>query len=317
MGGFLVKRISQSIIVLFGISILIFILMHKMPGGPLSMYEHRPGVTTQQIEQIRISYGLNQPIWIQYLDWCRHAVRGDFGYSYTYGRPALSMMLGRLPATLTLMIPAFLLSIVLSISIGTLSAKFQYSKFDYSATFFSYFGVSMPNFWLGTMVLLVFAVKFRLFPVGGMTTPGAPFTITDVAWHAVLPIVTLAFYILATETRYVRASMLEVLNAQYIRTARAKGLPESRVLFTHALRNALLPVVSVLMLDGAYLFGGAIVTETIFSWPGMGRLFLEATTQGDYPVLMVTVMFLSVVIVLFNLLADVMYLYLDPRISYS
>ncbi len=317
MGVFVVRRLAQAVPVIFLISLLLFFMMHAMPGGPLAMYVHQPGITKAMLEQIRIDYGLNQGLWTQYVDWLAKALRGDFGYSYVYAQPAAAMMLQRLPATLELMVSSFLITVVCSFLLGVYSAVRQYSFGDYLITVISYFGFSMPTFWLGLMVLILFSVHLHWFPAGGMATAGAAFSLGDRLWHLILPMLVLAFYTLASESRYVRSSMLDVIHQDYIRTARAKGVGEGRVIWRHALRNALLPVVTVMVMDAAYLFGGALITETIFSWPGMGRLFIQAILQSDYPVLMAVVSFLSVVIVLANILADVLYGLLDPRIQYS
>jgi len=317
VGIFIVRRLGQAIPVIFLISLLLFFMMHAMPGGPLAMYVHQPGITKAMLEQIRIDYGLNQGIWTQYVDWLGKALQGNFGYSYVYAQPAATMMLQRLPATLELMFSSFLITFVFAFLAGVYSAVRQYSFGDYAITVVSYFGFSMPTFWLGLMVLILFAVHLHWFPAGGMSTAGAAFSIGDRLWHLTLPMLVLAFYTLASESRYVRSSMLDVIHQDYIRTARAKGASERRVIWRHALRNAMLPVVTVMVMDAAYLFGGALITETIFSWPGMGRLFIQAILQSDYPVLMAIVSFLSVVIVLANILADVLYGILDPRIQYN
>ncbi len=317
MAVFIVRRLGQAIPVIFLISLLLFFMMHAMPGGPLAMYVHQPGITKAMLEQIRVDYGLNQGMWTQYADWLGKALQGDFGYSYVYAQPAAAMMLQRLPATLELMFSSFLLTAVLSFLLGVYSAVRQYSFGDYAITVVSYFGFSMPTFWLGLMALILFSVQLHWFPAGGMSTAGMAFSLGDRLWHLVLPMFVLAFYTLASESRYVRSSVLDVIHQDYIRTARAKGLGERRVIWRHALRNAMLPIVTVMVMDAAYLFGGALITETIFSWPGMGRLFIQAILQSDYPVLMVVVSFLSVVIVLANILADVLYGVLDPRIQYS
>ena len=317
MGVFIVRRVAQSIPVILLISLLLFLMMHAMPGGPLAMYVHEPGMTKEMLHQISVDYGLNAPVWVQYFKWLGHAVQGNFGYSYVYGVPAATMMLQRLPATLELMFSSFLICVVLSLVLGVFSAVHQYSFGDYTVTVLSYFGYSMPTFWVGLMVLIFFAVDLHWFPAGGMSTAGTAFSLGDRLWHLVLPMLVLAFYTLASESRYVRSSMLDVIQQDYIRTARAKGLSERTVIWRHALRNAMLPVVTVMVMDAAYLFGGALITETIFSWPGMGRLFIQAILQSDYPVLMVVVSFLSVVIVLANILADVLYGVLDPRVRYD
>ncbi len=292
-------------------------MMHAIPGGPLAMYDHEPGMTKELLAQLKANFGLNKPLWVQYFNWLGGALQGNFGYSFSYGVPALQMVLQRMPATLELMLSSFVIAVILSFVIGVFSALRQYSIWDYLLTILSYIGVAMPTFWLGLMVLVLFAVKLQWFPVGGMSTPGQAFSLSNQVWHAILPVSILALYLVAHESRYVRSSMLEVLGADYIRTARSKGLFPSVITWKHALKNALLPVVTVMVMDGAYLFGGALVTETIFSWPGMGRLFIQAITQDDYPVIMVVISLLSVIIVLANILADVLYAVLDPRVQFD
>lgn len=314
---FTVRRVAQAIPVALGISFLLFFMMHAMPGGPLAMFLHQPGMTKARLAALAAAYGLNHPVWVQYVDWLQGAVRGNFGYSYMYGQPATFMMLERFPATMELMLSAFGLSVIVSFFLGIFSAVRQYSIWDYLVTVVSYFGMAMPTFWLGLLVLIFFSVDLHLFPSGGLSSVGGGFSLGDRISHLILPMFTLGFFILAQESRYVRAAMLDVIHTDYIRTARAKGLTERAVMWRHALRNALLPVVTVMVIDGAYLFGGALVTETIFSWPGMGRLFIQAITQSDYPVLMAIVSFLSVIIILANIFADVLYGLLDPRIRFS
>lgn len=317
MGVFIVRRLVQSIPVLFGISILLFVLMHAMPGGPMAMFHNVPGMTRAELKAIAASYGVNQPVWTQYVDWLGNAVRGNFGYSYIYDLPAAQMMLQRIPATAELMGSAFVIAFVFAFVLGILSAVRQYSFVDYLVTIVSYFGISLPTFFLGIVAIILFAVELHWFPVGGMTSVTGASGLGNRLWHLVLPAVVLGFFILASWSRYIRASMLEVIHQDYIRTARAKGVSERSVVWRHALRNALLPVVTVIVLDTAFLAGGALVTETIFAWPGMGRLFYQAVSEGDYPTMMVIVTFLSIVIVFANIVADILYGLLDPRVTYN
>lgn len=291
-------------------------MMHAMPGGPLAMYSHQPGMTKALLNQLKENMGLDKPLWVQYGHWLLNAVQGNFGYSYNYGVPALHMVLQRLPATLELMLSSFILAVVLSFVIGVISSVRQYSFVDYSLTILSYFGIAMPTFWLGLMVLVIFSAQLHWFPSGGLMSTGGG-SLGDRIWHAVLPVSILAIYQIAHESRYVRASMLDALGEDYVRTARAKGLSEATVTWKHALRNALLPVSTVMILDGAYLFGGALITESIFSWPGMGRLFAQAISQDDYPVIMCEISLLSVIIILANIFSDVLYTVLDPRVRLS
>jgi peptide/nickel transport system permease protein len=317
MGVFIVRRLVQSLPVLFGISILLFFLMHAMPGGPLALFVHQPGMTHKELDAIAASYGINKPVWVQYALWLGNALHGNFGYSYIYEVPAGQMMLERIPATAELMGSSFLLAFVVAFLLGILSAVRQYSFMDYFVTVVSYFGMSLPTFFLGIVAIIFFSVELKWFPSGGMASVTGPAGVGDHLWHLVLPAFVLGFFILAQWSRYIRSSMLEVINQDYIRTARAKGVSERSIIWRHALRNALLPVVTVIVLDTAFLAGGALVTETIFSWPGMGRLFYQAVSQSDYPTMMVIVSFLSVVIVLANIVADVLYGMLDPRVTYS
>jgi peptide/nickel transport system permease protein len=303
--------------VIFGISILLFFLMHAMPGGPLAMFSHEPGMTHKELAAIAASYGVNKPVYQQYLDWLGNAIHGNFGYSYIYGVPAAQMMIERIPATLELMGSSFILAFTIAFVLGILSAVRQYSILDYVVTVVSYLGMALPTFFLGIVAIIFFAVELRWFPSGGIANVTGNAGLGNHLWHLVLPAFTLGFFILAQWSRYIRSSMLEVIHADYIRTARAKGVSERSVILRHALRNALLPVVTVIVLDTAFLAGGALVTETIFAWPGMGRLFYQAISQSDYPILMVIVSFLSVVIVFANILADVLYGLLDPRVTYS
>ncbi len=318
MGRYALKRLVQAIPVLIGISFLLFFLMHSIPGGPLALYIRQPGMTKARLAQIAALYGLNKPIWVQYIAWLGGAIHGNFGYSYLYGQPATLMMLQRFPATLEMVLPAFAIAVILSFILGVFSAVRQYSLPDYIITALSYFGMAMPIFWSGLLVIILFAVKLHWLPAGGMlgTGPGGA-SIGQRVRHLILPDFTLALLLLAGESRYVRAAMLDVLSSDFIRTARAKGLGERIVMWRHALRNALLPVVTVMVLDGAFLLSGAIVTETIFSWPGMGRLFIQAINQTDYPVIMAIATYVSILVVVANIVADMLYAALDPRIRLS
>lgn len=281
------------------------------------MYAHQPGMTKELLAQLKQNFGLNEPLWVQYWNWLRGALQGNFGYSYSYGVPAITMVMQRLPATLELMLSSYIIAVVISFVIGVVSSMRQYSFMDYTLTIFSYFGVAMPTFWLGLMVLVVFAADLHWFPAGGISGGGNGFSLTDHIWHAVLPVCILAVYQIAHESRYVRSSMVDALSEDYVRTARAKGLTNRIVTWKHALRNALLPVTTVMIMDGAYLFGGALITESIFSWPGMGRLFAQAISQDDYPVIMCEISLLSLIIVLANIFSDVLYAYIDPRVRYD
>lgn len=313
MGRYLVRRFGQSIITMVLVTMVLFWLLHLIPGGPLAVYEHTPGITSAELARLRHNFGLSAPLWQQWATWFANALRGNFGTSYTYGQPAITLVWQRMGATAELMLSAFGLAVVAAIGIGVMSAIRQYSLWDYGLTMLSYVGMAIPGFWLGLLSILVFSVYLGWFPVGGL---GGPDLVSRLD-HLVLPTLILAAYTLAHESRYVRSSMLEVLGADYIRTARAKGATNRRVVWRHALRNALIPVVTVMALDAAFLFSGALVVETIFHWPGMGRLFYTAITDRDYPVIMAVVTLLSIAIIVANLGADVLYALVDPRVHYE
>ncbi len=317
MWVYVARRLLLSIPVMLGITILIFAIAHSLPGGPLAMYLDTPTMTHAEIQHLTVQLGLNRPLYDQYISWLGKALQGDFGHSFVDGQPVLHVIGERLGATVELMLTAVIVSYGLAFVVGIASAVTQYSVFDYVMTVLSYAGMAMPVFWLGIILMLFFAVDLHWLPTFGMFTPGVPYSIWDNLKHLILPATTLVVYTLAQESRYVRSSMLEVLQQDFIRTARAKGLPERTVLYRHALRNALLPVVTVMMLDFAFLVSGALITETVFAWPGMGRLFFTSLQQGDYPVVVGIAVLISVVVVLVNILTDVIYAVVDPRIQYS
>ena len=251
---------------------------------------------------MRANWGLDQPIYVQYFVWLKNALLLDFGRSYTTGQPVISEVAERLPITLMLMIPSYILTLLICIPIGVISAVRKNSWFDNLFTVLSFAGMAIPTFWLGLMLMLIFSVKLHWVPAVG---------------NIILPLVTMTIGSLAGLTRYQRAAMLEVLNQDFIRVARAKGLPERVVIFKHALRNALIPIVTILGLSLPELFGGAFIIETIFAWPGMGRLGVQSIFQRNYPVIMGIVMFSALLIVLGNLFADIGYALVDPRIRYE
>jgi len=311
------RRLLQALPLLLGISVVSFLILNAVPGGPLSAYENAPGVTPADLARLEHQLGLDQPLQVRYVTWLTHFVTGDWGYSYATQQPVLAMIGERLPNTLYLMGSVYVVTILLAIPLGVLSAVRQYSWLDHLFTGLSFAGLSLPTFWLGLLLIIVMGLTLHLFPLGGMATPGADFDLADRIWHLVLPVATLSFVGIAHYSRYLRASMLEALHQDYIRTARAKGLSQMAAVFRHALKNASLPLVTLAALDLPELFVGALVTEQIFGWPGMGRLFWDAATRSDYPVLMGILAVSSTLIVLANVAADVAYGYLDPRIRYS
>lgn len=305
-------RLLQALPLLLLISLASFAIMRAAPGGPLVAYAHNPLVSPGQIARIRASLGLDDPWYLQYWKWLGSILRGDWGYSYQDGRPVLTVILERVPATLLLMSAAFLISVTCALVLGTIAAVRQYSRLDHVLTFGTFFAWAMPTFWFGLMAQLVLAVHFRVFPVAGMHgLNGGPL---DVLYHLILPSIVLGLTSIASWSRYLRSSLLEVLSQPFMTTARAKGNSNQRALFRHALRNGLLPLVTIVGLDVPALFTGAVITETIFAWPGMGRLFYDSLVARDYPVEMGLLMITAVLIIGGNLLADLLYAALDPRI---
>lgn len=317
MGNYLLRRLLQAIPLLFGISIISFAIMHLAPGGPLAGYIMNPKVSPADIARLEHMWGLDQPLYIQYLKWLAAILQGDWGWSYRTGRPVLSMILGRLPATLYLMSTSFLLSVIIAIPAGIISAIKRYSQFDYLVTIAAFMGVALPSFWFGLMMQLVFSIKLGWLPSAGMQTIGLGFNLLDRIKYVLMPAVVLGLINMASWSRYMRSSMLEAIHQDYITTARAKGLTNRVVIGRHALKNALIPVVTIMGLDLPAFFGGAAITEKIFAWPGMGRLYVDAVFSRDYPILMGVLMLTAILVVFGNLLADLTYGFLDPRIKYE
>ncbi len=288
-----------------------------MPGGPLSAYTQHAGARAEDIERLRHQLGLDQPVPVQYVRWLGRWLRGDWGQSFKTRLPVITEIMGRLPNSLVLMSISFAVAIVIGVTVGIIAAQSRNSALDIVATSVAFVGVAMPVFWLGLLLLILLAVKFHVFPAGGMYTIGAPFSLADRIRHLVLPVVAVTFQLSGGYTRYVRSSMLEVLGSDYIRTAKAKGLHPAAVLVRHALRNALIPLVTLIGTQLPWIVGGFVITESIFSWPGMGRLFWAAAVEQDYPIIMGVAMLISISVVFFNLVVDVLYALLDPRIAYE
>ena len=322
MTRYLARRIIEAVPLLVLISMAVFLVLQLLPAGPLSIYENDPSLTNEDLERLEERFGLNDPIPVRYAKWLATFARGDLGYSLVTHQPVSVMIGDRLPNTLYLMSVAFVVTLLIALPIGMLSAVRQYSLMDHLATMLSFVGYAIPPFWSGLMFIIVFSVMFRewglpSFPASGMVTLGADNGIGDRISHLVLPVSVLALFNAAHYTRFVRSSMLEVLHQDYVRTARAKGLAEQAVVWAHALKNAALPVVTVITLDFPMLFSGAVVTESIFAWPGMGRLFLESAFRFDYAVLMGVVTITAGLVILSTLTADVLYAWLDPRIRFT
>ncbi len=319
---FVVRRLLTAIPVLLLSTVMVFGLV-SFGGDPLAELRTRPLVSQETIRQLEEEYHLDEPVVVQYGLWLRDFVQGDWGTSYDSRRP-VSELIGRaLPNTLLLWAAAAVVSIVSAVLVGAVSAVRQYSLFDRAASAFSYFGLSMPVFWFGLILQLVAVILVqehfgvRLFFVQGKHSPGREGDLVDLARHMVLPVLTLSLTLVAAWSRFQRDSMLGVLHAPYVRTARAKGVPQRDVVFSHALRNALVPFVTVAAVDLAFLVGGAVVVEQVFSWPGMGTLFVTAVRQDDYPVMLSWLAVTSVAVVVANLVADLVHGYLDPRVGHG
>lgn len=340
MGQYIIRRLLQAVPLLLIITFVLFVLTQNL-GDPLATMGGRQRLRAADRERLMRQFGLDQPVPMQYLYWLvgndwkqvdtdgdgtpdkpgnrKGVLRGDFGISVVTRRPAAELIAERLPNTLLLMLPAEFFIIVLSLVIGVYSALRQYSIMDNIITSLSFIGFSMPVFWLALMLMYTFAVNFKLWglpylPTVGMFEPEAGKTPQQILWHMVLPVSTLTIISVAGYSRYVRASMLEVINQDYIRTASAKGLPRQAVVYGHALKNAALPLVTIVGLDLPLLLAGAVVTESIFAWPGMGRLFIDHTERADVAVIMGILVMISVAVVIAQLVTDVIYAYLDPRI---
>ena len=314
MVQFIVKRVLQAIPLLIGVSVIGFAMMHLAPGGPLAVYTLNPTITAQDIERIKQVFGLDQPVYIQYLKWATGMFTGNWGNTFFGGRPVLDVILERLPATFLLMGSGMSLAVVIGMLIGILGAVRRYSIFDYLATTGAMVALSFPTFWFGLMAIFIFALKLGWLPSGGMYTLGGEEDLLDLLRHLILPTVVLALVLVAQWSRYTRSSFLEVIHQDYIRTAKSKGLSAPRVLFRHAFPNALAPLIALAGIQLPWLFSGALVTETIFGWPGMGRLFVDSLTMKEYPVLMGMIMITAIAVILGNLLADVINALIDPRI---
>lgn len=310
MGDAVARRVVAALPLLLIISVGVFGLIHLIPGGPLAVYLSSPGVRPEDLERLSRALGLDQPLWRQYLQWLAGFVRGDWGYSFSDGRPVFDRVAERLPATLELMGASLILALVVTLPLGVLPAV---SRRWSSLSVISFAGISLPVFWFGLVLQLVFAVGLGWLPSSGRTTPGDGGVI-DRFTHVLLPATMLAAVHAAAWSRYLRASIGATLAQPFVQAARARGVPNRRVVLIHALRPALLPVLTIVLLDTALMVAGTVVTESVFAWPGLGSLFTEALARRDYTVLMAMLMLASTAVVLFNLVADVLYPALDPRV---
>jgi peptide/nickel transport system permease protein len=321
VGQYVFRRLLQAIPLLFLISLMSFMLI-RMSGDPMSMYAQASSLTQEDRERIIKEHGWDQPKIVQYVYWLRDIARGDLGSSlYTY-QPVTQMIWEKLPNTMILMGTVFIVTIAVSIPLAIISALRPNSALDYLVTGASFLAFALPTFWLGLVCIMIFAVKFKewglpYMPAGGMYDLVEGPSLLGLLKHLVMPVFVLSIVSMAAYIRYLRASMIEVLHDDFIRTARAKGLPEDTVTWRHAFRNALIPLVTLITMNIPLIFSGALITEQVFAWPGMGRLFVDHANRGDYPVLMGLILTVSVLVILFNLIADIAYATIDPRIRFQ
>lgn len=314
MRKFIVRRLFQTLVLLWLVTLITFALILSAPGGPSILFD--PNTTGQQMEQMRRALGLDQPVYVQYWRWLTELLRGDLGISYSLGSPVSQLVAERLPPTMLLAGTALGFAVLTGIPLGVLSAVKRNSLIDHGVTMVSFFGLSMPVFWYGLVLILTFSVRLRWLPAGGIVTVGQE-SVGDLLLHLILPALVLGTTHMAEITRYTRSSVLAVLRQDYIRTARAKGLRELIVMRKHALRNALIPIVTVIGLMLPRIAAGAAITEQVFAWPGMGQLAVRAAFQRDYPTIMGVTLVISAVVALSNLLTDLLYTAVDPRIRYE
>jgi peptide/nickel transport system permease protein len=346
MGKYVIRRLLQMIPMLFLISVILFALVNLAPGGPMAGHGRSRRANVERLETLKRQFGLDKPLPVQFVIWLagndwmkidengdgipdsygvrKGILRGDFGISIRSRKPVLEEIGNRLPNTLYLMGVTLLVVAIIAIPIGIISAVRQYSAFDIIATTFSFMGQAIPEFWLGLILILIFYSWIDnpftgrpLFPAGGMFTIGSEHNLFDRIWHLCLPVTMGMVSWIAWYSRFLRSSMLEVIHKDYIRTARAKGQNERLVLYRHALKNALIPLVTIFSLDFPYLFAGSLYVELLFSWPGMGRLFYDSATYRDYPVLLAILILGAGIIIISNLLADIAYAWLDPRVRFD
>lgn len=320
--NYIIRRFLIIIPLLIGISFITFSILRVAPGDPITtLYgAANPQVPQYVLERIKVKMGLDKPLWMQYIIWLKGMITGNFGFSYVNGKPVIELIKARIWNTMKLALSSLLFSVGLSVLLGSISAIKRGSIFDYVCSIGSLFGISMPSYWIGLIAILIFSLRLGWFPTIGVRTLGANLSATerivDEISHMVLPTVILGLGSLAFQTRLMRASMLQILGQDYIRTARAKGLKERKVIYKHVLRNALLPVVTLVGLQIGFIMSGSVLVETIFAWPGIGRLIIEAAKSRDYSVIMGINMIISTMVLFANLFTDIIYAYLDPRIKY-
>ncbi len=315
MTAFVLRRVGLGVIVLWLVSVVTFFLVHLAPGGPSAAVNFE--ATAEQREALLEQFGLNDPVLVRYGKWLAGVVRGDLGVSYNQGLPVGLLLRQRLPNTLTLGLAALVTATVLGILLGTVAAIHRNGWVDHAVSTISTLGMSIPGFWLGIVAIILFAVELRWLPASGIISSGSGGALLDRLRHLVLPAGVLAFTLMPNVVRVTRSALLEVNRADYVRTARGKGLSPNRVLFKHAFKNALVPVLAVLGLVTTALFSGSVVIESVFGWPGLGRLAIEAANGRDYPVILGATLLAGAIVVVVNLAVDMLYAVVDPRIRHD
>ena len=313
MGKYILKRLIQTIPMIFIVSIISFIIMHSTPGDPVRAYI-TPKMTHAQVEQIRENLGLNKPLPVQYIHWLSNTIKGDLGYSLVNFRPVKIQIEERIPPTLLLMGLSLVFSITIGVLFGVVSAYYKKRMEDKVLTLFSYLNISIPSFWLAMILIVIFSVKLRLLPSVGMHSIGED-SVLDVLEHCIMPVTVLSCYNIGVISRYIKSSTLIQSKEDYVKTAKAKGLSKRNIFIKHILRNSILPIITMLGLSLPGLVTGAFITETIFGWPGMGRLGVQAIYSFDYPIIMAITMISSILLIIGNLISDILYGLVDPRIK--
>lgn len=320
MGRYIIRRILQAIPLLLLVSVAMFALIHLLPGGPVGVFLS-PHLSVAGRAALNKRFGLDQPLPVQYVKWITNAFSGDFGFSFATNQPVTDVLSEHFPPTLELFSTALVLALIIAILIGTISAVRQGTVTDYALTTLAYFGFSTPVFLIGLLGQGIFGVWLHILPTSGTSTAGVVYDPFNAFWdflnHLLLPMLVLAITFLSGWSRYMRSSMIDVRKQDYIRTARAKGLSMPAVLVQHALRNALIPLITIVAIDFGAIAGGAAITESVFSWPGMGELFIDSLGTRDYPVLLSMLVLGAVFVIAANLIADILYALMDPRIRYS
>lgn len=319
MWKYIIRRILQMIPIIFGVSIIVFLIISLVPGNFIDAKAQTSHMTKEQVAHLKELYGIDAPIYIRYFNWIKGAVRFDFGDSFVHQMPVSKVINTYVWNSFGIALVAFILQLIIAIPIGIISATKQYSKTDMFFTVFALVGISLPSFFMGYILIKIFAVDLRVLPISGLSTPGTSYhglmVLIDRIRHMILPCCVLALAGIGPMMRYTRTAVLEIIKQDYIRTARAKGLSEKVVIYKHALRNALIPIITLIGLSIPGLFTGAIITESIFGLPGIGKIALDAVTKRDYPLLMGFSMFVAVLTLLGNLLSDIFYAMVDPRVK--